>query len=575
MPRFIKRTLAASVLLGLTASCTQEAEPPEAGLLQFVPAETPYVFVTREKLPDGLRDKLGNYYAAQLASQRKIFASVREQIEAEAAGSPESEKVAKGFDILDAILSEFEGHESIEQVRELGLEPAPRSVIYGIGVLPAMRVEISDAAKFNAMLDRVEQKAGVAADRAKAGELEYRRIDMGPVDAVLAVTDQYAIAGALVDSRFDTDLPLLLGQSAPEKTLADNGDIRALTDKYGFVGYGEGFIKVDTLLSIALGKATGRNAEIMKALQPEPVPMSAGCSALTEGVVANMPRMVAGITEAKDERMVARFTWETSPVVAEQLQKLAAPVPGVGQPYDGMMSVGVGVDLPQLRNGIESLLRYVMNNGAECEWVDKDEIQQAIPQLSMVFGPMTAGVKGFNLQLDELTLDPQTMMPTDVKAGLLAAVDDPRGIFAMGAMFNPALAALDVPSDGTFVDLPPEVGIQAPMPNVKVAMKDQSLMLVAGNDSTSVAQSMLDATPTTPAPLMVFDYGIHKLVEKFGGLVEQTAANMEASGDAAMAQEMRTQLESFRMQAQLFDRVRVSVLADKQGLTMDQVMELR
>lgn len=575
MSRFIKRTLAVSVLLGLTASCTQEAEPPEAGLLQFVPADTPYVFVTREKLPDGLRDKFGNYYAAQLGAQRKVFADIRGELEQAGETTADSAKVKKGFDVIDAVLSEFEGRKSIEDVRELGLDPAARSVFYGIGVLPAMRVEISDQTKLNAMLDRIEKKAGVAAERAQSNGQEYRRIDMGPVDAVLAVTDKYAIAGAIVDSRFDADLPLLLGQSAPEKTLADSGDIKALSEKYGFIGYGEGFIKLDALLNIALGKATGRNAEIMKAIEAEPLPMSPACTTLTEGVVSNMPRLVAGITEAKDDVMAARFTWETSPAVAEQLQKLAAPVPGVGSPYKGMMSVGMGVDLPQLRNGIESLLRYVMNNGAECEWVDQQQIQQAIPQLSMVFGPMTAGVKGFNLQLDELTLDPQTMMPTDVKAGLLAAVDDPRGIFAMGAMFNPALAALDVPADGTFVDLPPEVGIQPPMPAVKVAMKDQSLMLVAGNDSTGLAKSMLDATPATPAPLMAFDYGIHQLVEKFGGIVEQTATRMEQSGDPDMAKELRTQLDSFRLQAQLFDRVRVSVLGDKDGLTMDQVMELR
>ena len=39
------------------------------------------------------------------------------------------------------------------------------------------------------------------------------------------------------------------------------------------------------------------------------------------------------------------------------LRKLAAPVPGVGVPYQGLIAIGLGIDLPQLRNAIEALVR--------------------------------------------------------------------------------------------------------------------------------------------------------------------------------------------------------------------------
>ena len=52
------RILAMLLLLGLIAACTHDAERSRIDLLQHVPADTPYAFVTSRHLPGKLRDKL-------------------------------------------------------------------------------------------------------------------------------------------------------------------------------------------------------------------------------------------------------------------------------------------------------------------------------------------------------------------------------------------------------------------------------------------------------------------------------------------------------------------------------------
>ena len=576
MKRLLVSLFTAVFFVVLVVGCSRDPEPPStADLLRHVPADTPYVFVTSRQLPDPLREKLADYYAEQMAMQRAGLIRIREPLDEAPQTDPMVERAIRALDVVDAVLAEFEGRTTAAQVRELGIEPVTRSVFYGIGVLPAMRIEIADAQKLNAMLDRVEQRADLSVEHATLNEQSYRRFDLGQLDLVLSVNDKHLVAGLLPDTLFDRELPMLLGQADPASTLADSGDIRRLIGRYGFPGYGEGFIELDSLLAILQGKADGLNAEVMQALGVPPLPIPQGCMPLGESLVAGMPRVVMGVSEAEDKRITVQSIWESTPDVAAYLQRLAAPVPGVGGSHDGLLAVGMGIDLPQLRNAIEALLRQVMSAGESCELVEPDKLQAVIPQLNLALGPMTAGIKGFSLRIDDLQLDPETLEPLDLRAGLLAAVDDPRGVFALGAMFNPALAALEIPTDGTLVELSPALGMDAAMPPLQVAIKDKALLLIAGTESASMAQPLLDAAVLEPAPILALDYGVHKLMERFGSYGDQAIERLRERGQAEMAEELNDQLAMFRSQSKLFDHVSLSMYASEQGLVMDQVMTLR
>jgi hypothetical protein len=575
MPPNLSRIVAAAGLLGLLFACSREAEHPAIDLLRHVPAETPYVFVAGRQLPDDLRERLADHYAVQLASQRAAFARVRERLQA----APDTASVAAGADgfliVLDALLAEFEGRDTAAQIRELGLEPVPRAVFYGIGPLPAMRIEIADASRLDAMLDRVEQRAGVRALRGELDGQAYRRMDYGQLAVLLAVTGRHLIVGVLPDGLFERDLPVLLGQRLPARSLAQTADVQTLIERHGFAGYGEGFVRLDELVATLRGRGDGLNAEVMQALDAKMSTVSEACMRVTDTLVGGMPRVVVGITRADATLLAVRGVWESGAEVAVRLQRLAAPVPGLGAAFEGLLALGVGLNLPQLRNVIEDLLREVMAVGAGCDWVHEETLQALIPQLNLALGPMTAGIRGFNLLVDDLIIDQDTLQLTELRGGLLAAVDDPRGVFALGAMFNPALASLQVPTDGTLVELPRDLGLQHSNPPMQVAIKDKALLLLAGAESAGLAATLLQSAPLNPAPLLAIDYGVAELADRLGGLMERTAARLNDQGEVEAAIGVLDQLEGLRQQAALFERLRLSLYANDQGLVIDQSMELR
>jgi hypothetical protein len=295
--------------------------------------------------------------------------------------------------------------------------------------------------------------------------------------------------------------------------------------------------------------------------------------ALVEALVDGMPRLVVGVAEAEASRLVVRSIWESQPAVGAYLRRLAAPVPGIGEAFDGLLALGVGIELPQLRNGLQALLREVVERGSDCEWVEPAAIEALIPQLNLALGPMTAGIKGFNLRIGDLEIDPVTEAPRVTEASLLAAVDDPRGVFALGAMFNPALAAVEVPTDGTPVPLPPDLLPYGETPPLQVAIRDKRLLLMSGN-AVARSATLLDAPVAAPPPLFSVDYGVRQLVGLLDAGLERAVAELAAAGEADTAEQLRVQFDDFRAQAELFERLRIALYATEQGLVMDQVMQL-
>ena len=565
--------------VALLTSCAREA--PQGGvefsqdLLALIPADTPYAFVSGRPWPEPLKTRFADHLAGELALQRSALRQLRlddPELAAALAHAPER----RLLDVLDSVLVEFEGRDSAAALRELGLDPLARSALFGIGFLPAMRVEILDAAKVEALLNRVEQRAGVSATPGSIEGRSYRRIDLGPVDAVIAVHGDWLIAGMLADALFDAHLPLLLGLQPPRPSLVDSGQFAEVSERHGFLGHSDGFVDVQALAAVALGGQTeGSTAEVMRALGGHATALPPGCRPLVEQLTAAMPRMVVGVTRADAEQLVIRGTWEATPAVATVLKRLAAPVPGLGGNHDGLFSVGVGLQLPQVRNGIASLLDAVIDAGTECEWVDPPALRAFIPQLNLLLGPMTAGIKGFHLQVDAVDMDPDSLTPRAVDGGLVAAVDDPRGVVALGAMFNPALASLDIPADGSPVSLPAVPGYEAQTPPMQIAIADRALVVLSGSAEPSRAQDLLGGDMVQPPPLFAATYAIGDLVAGYGEVLSQASARLAEAGEQAMAEEVELQLAALARQADLFDRASVSVFADDQGLVMDQVMILK
>ena len=556
MRTLVAGLLCVALLTGLWA-CSETDKGNRAvarfKLLDMVPADTPYVAASSRELPESL-----SLHMLKAAAMNENGEQIKQALESD--DSPEESARHQLLKLAYAFNAELEGKLTPEGLASLGFPLNGRSLVYGLGILPVSWIETVDPAKVDAFLDRVETRAGVQSQRATLGEIDYRRFDFEDLLGILAQKNGYLVA-ALIPRKSEAELlPLLFGDRKPEKSLADTGEFKKFNAKHGFLGYGEGYIDLVQLVEMGLGESRGINAQVLQALGAEPEAVSPACRNLIRYMVQSVPRIGFGFTEAKADRYTMQGVVETSPAVAEWLKRLPAPVPGLGNEADAMFSLGLGLNLPVLRDGLKALLGTVLEQGKGCEDVDQEELAQNMQALDMMLNPMFAGLKGFNLVVNRVELDPATQEPKSVDARFVLAATDPRGMFGMLAMLNPRLATLQIPSDGTPVELPLKEMTPASLP-AWVAIKGEALGLFVSPEAPQDVGKVLTAPPA-PSVLFALGYNVKKLLQEVGPSMEQGIGTLEGED----AENAREAYEALKRTASLYDQVRFDVLGDEHGL---------
>ena len=197
----------------------------------------------------------------------------------------------------------------------------------------------------------------------------------------------------------------------PAPSLADNETFKQLIGDNGYLGYGEGYIDLVKFSEFALGESQGTNALIFSALDGVPADLSPACNRMVKDLVQSVPRITGGFTEVSDNSYSLKAVVETSTDIAARLQRIASPVPGLGIENNALLSLGLALNLPELRDALKAGMLSVMEQGKGCEMVDEQEMTQSMQGLDMVFNPMVTGLKGFNLQVNDLIFDPQNVTP--------------------------------------------------------------------------------------------------------------------------------------------------------------------
>jgi hypothetical protein len=546
-------------LIGLSA-CSETDESTRAvakfKLLEMVPADTPYVAASSRELPAALSERM-----LRAAAMRDDGDSLLLALEAD--DSPPDSARRQLLKLAHAFNVELENKLTPEGLASLGFPLNGRSLVYGLGILPVSWIETTDPQKVAAFLDRVEERAEVRSERATLGNTAYRRFDFGDLLGVLALEKGYLVAAIVPKVSEGELLPLVFGQQKPEKSLADTGEFERFNARHGFLGYGEGYLDLVRMVEMALGESSGINARVLQALGARPESISPACRNLARHLVQSVPRLGFGFTEAKADRYTMQGVLETSPAVAGWLKRLPASVPGLGAGDQAMFSIGMALNLPILRDGLKTLLATLLEQGRECEKVDQEALTRKMQALDMLLNPMLAGLKGFNLVIDSLEVDPVTREPASVKARFVLAATDPRGVFGLLAMLNPKLATLQIPPDGTPVELPLRA-MSPSAPPAWVAIKGEVLGLFVAPTPPADVGRQLTASPASPELLFSLGYNVEKVVKKVGPSMEQSLQALEGE-DAERARDV---YGSLQQAASLYDRVRLDILGNDRGLVV-------
>jgi len=550
---------------------TSSALVADSTLLKYVPADTAYVFASLEPLPDDVMDELEPMLDRVLVSYRAVL---QEVIVAKQAELTEEEQDSEEMRRVEALVGELSTLLSVQGMRDAGIARDSLMAFYGNGLLPVMRVGLSDGALFEAAIARFEERAGAEMAVAEAAGQSYRYFDAEELRVIVAVVEDQAVF-ALVPATFDdAQTGRALGLTPPDSSIAESTVLQDIISKYDYTNHVVGFVDVPAVVERFVGQPTGLDRDLMTLLEHDSADLSDVCTAEIRAVAGVAPRMVFGYTSISAKQFASNVVFELREDIATGLQALPAVVPGLGGEYSGLMSFGMSLDFKAARSFMESRIDALEAEPFECEHFSdvQGSVAQARASLDQPLPPMVYDFKGFLAVIDEIEgLDIATQTPpTSVDGSFLLAMDNAQGLVAMGAMFSPELAALNLQPGGDPValDLPQ---LQAMGISAFAALTDSALAVSMGEESESEVQSMLDAEGSTPPPFMSFDIDAARYYSFMG---EAIAAG--DAGDDAATPEMQAALQDLMQSiADLYERMSADVLFTENGIEMHMLETLK
>jgi len=560
------------VVLTLSA-CSQDAEEASGGsaasggILRYVPADTPYLIAMTEPLPDDVRDKLEPQVNATLQMYPALIKGMLSaMIESEEEGT-DTDALREALPFVDELGSLM----SLEGLRESGIDNDSSFVMYGAGVLPVVRVTLTDGALMEKAVARLEESATKKMSVATIDNQEYRYAGDEEARVIVAIVGDELVISLVPAELSEESLKTVLGLSLPDENIAESGTLAALASKYGFSDFLIGFVDIERIASVLLDQQSGINAELLSMIEDDGLDLSDVCKAEARSMAGVMPRIVVGYTDIDTSKFSSKAIFELRPDLAAGVSKLTAPVPGMGSDLGGIFSLGMSTNILAAREFYAERLDAMEAEPYECQ--DFAEIQAGVvagrEMLNQPVPPIVYGFNGFLAVIEDIQgLDLQTQQPpTSIDMRLLISMNNVEGLLAMGAMFSPELAALDIEPNGEPVEL--KLGQLAAMgQTVHVAMTDGALALSVGEGTEDRLGDMLDANAAKPSPFMTFDMDAARYYEFIG---ESMTAGQETGASPEMQAAVQKMLASVQ---EGVDRMSVTIDFTENGIEMNSTVTL-
>jgi hypothetical protein len=571
------RTFLPVIVAALTlAACGKSEEPSlltsKETLLRYVPAETPYVFASIEPLPDDLMDKLEPKLDRLLKAYQTVLREAIAMKQQEGGEQADSEEAKRFSAVADELLSML----SLEGLRGAGIDRDSTAALYGNGLLPVLRATLSDGALFDGAIARLEKEAGQSLSVASIDGHDYRYVDIDKFRIIIAVIDDQAVVTLRPVDGGDDELRSALGLKLPGRSIADSGVLLELARQYGFTEHYAGLLDIERVAATFLDEASGPDAELLAAMDHDATELSDDCRAEMRSMAGIAPRIVFGYNAVSASRLDSSVIFELRDDIAAGLATLPAPVPGLGGDKGGLMSFGLSLNVQAARAFVEARVNAIQAEPYKCEhFADIQEAATNAKQgLSQPVPPIMYDFRGLLAIIDDIQgMDIATQTPpTSVDGQLLLAVQNAQGLVALGAMFSPELAQLNLQPDGKPValDLPQLQGMGV---DAYAAMTDDVVAIGVGENAAAKLAGMLQAKPSDPPPFASFSFDAARYYAFLGDAI---AAAEPGDDEPEASPEMKAAVNDIMgLIAELYDRMVLEVLVTAHGAEIHSSVTLK
>ena len=563
-------------IVACTDSTDDKASAPAlgAGLLKYVPADSPYVFAMLDPVPDGVADKLEPKVDAILKSYQGVLRQIVKISAEEATESEDEDGLPEGS---IAALEEFGTLLSIEGLRSIGIERDSTAVLYGAGLLPVLRMTLSDGALFDAAIARIEEKAQGSMTVATIDGQSYRYAGHEEGRLIIAVIGNEFVVSLVPTNLSDDVLKSVLGLTLPTSSMAESGQLQKIIDDNGYLWHSLGFIDVERIVATFIDDQTGVNQELLALAEYDRSELDDVCKAEIREMSTIAPRVVTGYTEMSVDQFVSNTIFELRPDIASEVATLTAPVPGLGNDQGGLFAIGMSIDLLALREFYEARLDAIEANPYECDlFADLQAgVEQGREALNQPIPPIVYGFKGFLAVVEDIKgMDlANNIRPTGADFRVIVTTDNAAGLLAMGAMFSPEIAGLDIKPDGEPVKFESEL-LAGVVDTAYVAMTDTALALSLGEGVEARLGDMLSAAVNEPNPFMSMEMDAARYYDYIAQTMIMERDEDDDEEDKTSPELQAAVAETLVVVGDMFSRMSFQVEFTERGVEFPSTIEL-
>jgi hypothetical protein len=503
--------------------------------LTYVPADTVFFSGQLESFP------LKNYLKSTSYPQNNMA----DQLLAEFSESTDPKELF----VASLMESYFDAVSSPELFQKtFALPDDIKTFIYAVGLMPVVRYQVTDEQNFWAVLDKAEMDSGFKHEQRKSKEFPYRvytldnTVEGETFEAVVAYENGWATWTINTHLNTQADLDQALAQSKPTASLKDSGVLKGIQTQHGFTGASlsyfdhEGIVKaltttngnaLATMLTKAIELEGEGNNDFAVIRTPE-------CAAEMGAIAANWPRTVIGIRSKDDMNITAERSYMKAAMVVESKNKVVldalTSMQGFIPSYlekAQVFGMGLGIDTNKLSPALSSIWSNMLEPSYKCEPLMEMQAatRDANPAALAMFTGMAQGVKGVGMGIQDFSFSMEGPAPEleSLDAIVSLSAENPTVLFNMAKTFAPPLAHIQLPTDGSAVDLstmlpiPPEVNVK-PM----LAVKGKHLVIYNGEKAKAIAEGMASEEATSNG-LLNFSMDYKKILAPVLPMLEMAA----------------------------------------------------
>ncbi len=533
-------------------------------LLEYIPADTPYFFGALAPMDDDVLEAMRTMNQEILRGYGDVIKSVIANAKDEA-----SEEGEEAIEAMGPLLAKFGEYFEDGQLDELGFAEGVTGGIYGVGLLPVMRLAVEDAAQFEKGIAELEASAGSAMSKATIDGLDYRYFKNEEAQVIVANDGDYAIVSVMPTEASDNVLKEVLGLQKPANTLAETSRVADLSAAHGLLPQGLGFIDTVQITETFLSEQSGVNAELLAIADYDASELSDVCKDEIRDMAKTMPAINAGYTRVATDRFDLLTVVRLREDLATGFKSLAAAVPGLGGTMEGLFAFGFSVDIPAARAFISERAAALEADPFECELFA--ELQNGVAEMQAAANqplpPVADSLRGAKIVIDRMDeFDMTGGQPPSVDARALIAINDAPSLLLMGQMFMPQLASLELEPNGEVLELPQGIipGMTDP---TFVALTENAISLGVGADSKDRLAAMFDAPVASSQPLTSFSYDTAAYMRLMGSAMEQAGEKDDVDTQAMT--------DMFNSMQKYLDRTWFDVVVTDAGIEMPYVVTLK